>query len=334
MVTKRFCCMRMTCGPGCAPPMFGAPQGFVKQQSPVTVRLMTQAGVFPHQHRDGTFAGAHGLALYYQAWLPLNRPHRAVLVNLHGLGDHSNLYPRLVSHFPIRGIPLYAYDMRGNGRSPGQRAYLASWEEYRADLHAFLAQVRGWEGNLPIFVLGHSLGGLVVLDYALHHPGGLTGAIAAAPPLGKVGVPPWLMALGRVMSRVWPRFSLEVGMDLSGLARDPAVIEAVLADPLFHRRGTARLSTEVTTAINRVQAQAAKLSVPLLILHGSADRMVPPDGSREFFGKVCCPDREFREYPDAYHGLFADTGYQEVLTDVERWLEDRLKGSKPQTPRP
>ena len=286
---------------------------------------MTQAAVSPHRHRNGTFIGAGGLPLYYQAWLPLDCRHRAVLINLHGLGDHSSLYPTIASHFPAGGIAVYAYDMRGNGRSPGQRAYLNDWQEYRGDLHAFVSRVHEWEVNLPVFVLGHSLGGLVVLDYALECPGGLAGVIAAAPSVGKVGVPPALMALGRVMSRVWPRFSLEVGMDLSGLARDSAVVETVLADPLFHRRGTARLSTEVTAAINRVQAQAATLSLPLLLLHGSDDRMVPPDGSREFFRKVRYPDREFREYPGAYHGLFADVGYQEVLADTKRWIDDRVK---------
>ncbi len=282
------------------------------------------AGSVQHQHREGTFAGSGGLPLYYQAWLPPDQKHRVVVVNLHGLGDHSGLYPTLAEYLPGRGIATYAYDMRGNGRSPGQRAYLRSWDEYRDDLGAFLTQVRAWEPSLPIFVLGHSLGGLVVLDYALHHPEGLAGVIAAAPPLGKVGVPPLLMALGRVMSRIWPRFSLEVGMDLSGLARDPKVVEAVLADPLFHRRGTARLSTEVTAAITRVHGAAAALAVPLLILHGAEDRMVPPDGSREFFGKVRFPDRELRVLPGAYHGLFADIGYQEVLENVERWIDDRV----------
>jgi alpha-beta hydrolase superfamily lysophospholipase len=278
----------------------------------------------PFLHQEGTFPGAGGLPLYYQAWLPPDRPHRAVLVNLHGLGDHSGLYPNLANHFPGRGIALYAYDMRGNGRSPGQRAYISGWHEHREDLHAFLARVREWEGDLPLFVLGNSLGGLVVLEYALQHPGGLAGVIAAAPPLGELGVPPVLMTLGRLLSRVFPRFSLKVGMDLSGLARDPAVVEAVLADPFFHRRGTARLSTEVTAAITRVQEGAAHLSVPLLILHGSDDRMVPADGSRRFFAQVPYSDREFREYPGAYHGLLADLGYQDVLADLGRWIEARL----------
>jgi alpha-beta hydrolase superfamily lysophospholipase len=276
------------------------------------------------EHREGKFPGVGGIQLYYQAWLPTGPRHRAVIVNLHGLGDHSGLYPNLGSYFPARGVPVYAFDMRGNGRSPGPRAYVRSWHEYRGDLHAFLNLVREREAEIPLFLLGNSLGGLVVLDYALRNPAGLAGVIAAAPPLGRVGVPPVLMALGRVLSRVLPRFSLEVGMDLTGLARDPAVVETVLADPLFHRRGTARLSTEVTAAIDRVQQEASDWAVPLLILHGSDDRMVPPDGSRRFFAKVGHPDRTFREYPGAYHGLFADVNYPEVLRDLEQWVDAHL----------
>src|SRR3954447_7238115 len=278
----------------------------------------------PVRHLEGRFTGSAGTRLFYQAWVPdLSRP-RAVLVNVHGLGDHSSLYPYLASRVPASGIPLYAFDMRGNGRSPGQRAYLRGWHEYRDDLQAFLLKVQEWQPGRPLFLLGNSLGGLVVLEYALQHAAGLAGVIAAAPPLGRLGVPPILMTLGRFLSRVLPRFSLRVGMDLSGLARDPAVVQAVLADPLFHRWGTARLSTEVTSAIARVQSQAEAFSIPVLILHGSADRMVPPDGSREFFSRLRQPDREFREYPGAYHGLFADLDSQAVLSDVARWLDAHL----------
>jgi acylglycerol lipase len=278
----------------------------------------------PMEHDEGTFAGFGGVRLFYQRWLPARGERRAVLVNLHGLGDHSGLYPNLAAYVPTKEIALYAYDMRGNGRSPGQRAFVRHWEEYRGDLASFHQLVREQEPELPLFLLGNSLGALVVLDYALQHPANLAGVIAAAAPLGPVGVPPILMALGRAASRFFPRLSLAVGMDLSGLARDPKIVEAVLADPLFHRRGTARLSTEVTAAIRRVQDGAATISVPLLMLHGSADRMVPPDGSRTFFAKVQYPDREFREYFGAYHGLFADINFMEVLEDVRRWIDRHL----------
>ena len=270
-----------------------------------------------------TFAGVGGVSLFRQVWRPTG-PSRAVLVNLHGLGDHSSLYPTLVEHFQSRGITVHAMDLRGNGRSGGQRAYVERWEEFRGDLHRFLELVREEEASRPVFLLGNSLGGLIVLDYALHHPDGLRGVIAASPPLGRLGVPALLLALGRVMSRVWPRFSVRTGMDLSGLARDPVVTQTVLADPLFHRLGTARLSTEVVATIARVQAAAPKFPLPLLVLHGSADRMVPPEGTREFMARVGHPDRELREYAGAYHVLFADLDHERVLTDVERWIEARL----------
>jgi alpha-beta hydrolase superfamily lysophospholipase len=292
----------------------GARQGADEDAGPATV---AQA------HKEGWFSGAGGLSLFRRTWRPAG-PTRAVLINVHGLGDHSGLYPALVEHFTAGGIAVYAPDLRGNGRSPGQRAFVERWEEYREDLERFIAVVRREEPDRPIFLLGNSLGGLIVLDYAVHTPGGIRGVIAASPPLGRLGVPVPLMALGRVLSRVWPRFSVRTGMDLSGLARDPVVAETVLADPLFHRVGTARLSTEVVAAIARVQAAAPRFPLPLLVLHGSADRMVPPDGSRAFVARVGHPDRELREYAGAFHVLFADLDRERALTDVEQWIAARL----------
>ena len=273
--------------------------------------------------REGWFTGRGGLSLFRRSWRPID-PARAALINIHGLGDHSGLYPTLVEHFTARGITIHAMDTRGNGRSEGQRAYIERWDDYREDLGRLVALVREEEAGRPLFLLGNSLGGLIALDYAIEHPVGLRGIIAASPPLGRLGVPPALLALGRVLSRVWPRFSLRTGMDLSGLARDPAVAETLLADPLFHRVGTARLSTEVMSAIARVQAAAPGFPLPLLVLHGSADRMVPPEGSRAFVARVGHSDRELREYAGAYHVLFADLERERVLTDVEQWIVARL----------
>jgi alpha-beta hydrolase superfamily lysophospholipase len=272
---------------------------------------------------EGSFTGARGLRLFRRIRRPAGRP-RGVVINLHGLGDHSGLYPDLMDHLASVGLVVHAPDLRGNGRSPGQRGYIGRWEELRADLHALVALVRSEEPGLPLFLLGNSLGGLVVLDYALTYPEGVRGVIAAAPPLGRLSVPAPLLALGRLMSRVWPRFSVRTGMDLSGLARDSAVRATVLADPLFHRRGNARLSTEVVATIARVQGDAPRFPVPVLILHGSADRMVTPEGSRAFIARVGHPDRELREYPDGYHALFADLDRARVLDDLERWIVSRL----------
>jgi alpha-beta hydrolase superfamily lysophospholipase len=272
--------------------------------------------------REEWFEGAGGVRLFCRHARPLVEP-RAVLVALHGLGDHSGLYPMLPDAFLPLGIEIFAPDLRGNGRSPGQRAYLERWSDFREDLRRLIIRVRAERPMIPLFLLGNSMGGLVVLDYAQHHPEGIRGVIAVSTPLGELGVPRVLMALGRVVSRWWPRFSLNTGMDLSGLARDPEVAERVLHDPLFHRKGTARLSTEVTATIARVQAGAGGFPVPMLVLHGAADRMVPPDGSRRFFGATGQPDRTLVEYPAAYHALLADVGSDQVLRDIAEWMTRR-----------
>jgi alpha-beta hydrolase superfamily lysophospholipase len=275
------------------------------------------------RHGEGPYQGNGGIRLYRQWWRPEGPP-RAVLVNLHGLGDHSGLYPMLVERLVSRGLTVHSPDLRGNGRSAGRRGHVRAWSDYREDLRLLLHLVGSEEGDRPLFLMGNSLGGLIVLDYALYHPRGLRGVVASAPPLGGLGVPAPLMALGRVVSRLLPGFRLRTGMDLSGLARDPAVTAEVLADPLFHRLGSARLSTEITATIRRVHTLAPSFPVPLLILHGSADRMVTPEGSRRFIGKVGHPDKQLREYPGAYHALFADIGAGEVLGDLEHWIEARI----------
>ena len=274
-------------------------------------------------HETGTFIGRGGVALFRQAWLP-DRPPRATLINLHGLGDHSSLYPALPAHLVPHGIAVHAFDLRGHGRSGGQRAYLDDWNDYREDLDTFAEMVaERTPGGRP-FLLGNSLGGLAVLDYALHHGSRLSGVIAAAPALGEVGVPRVLMAAGRILSRVWPRFSLRTGMDLSGISRDPAALRTVIDDPLFHRVGTARLSTEVVATIERVQRLAPSLDAPVLLLHGGADSMVSPEGTRTFFARLTVADRELIEYPGAYHALFADLDAPQVLADLLRWIETRI----------
>ena len=274
------------------------------------------------RHSIGEFTGEGGLRLFRQSWLPDSTP-RAAVVNLHGLGDHSGLYEPLVEHMVGAGFGVYSFDARGNGRSEGQRAYIERWSELRRDLGIFLDLVRAETDGLARFLVGTSLGGLVALDYAAEHPEGLAGVVAVSPPLGKLAVPGYLLALGRVLSRVWPRFSMEAGMDLSGLARDPAVAATVLGDPLFHRLGTARLATEVEATIERMRGMGA-FPVPLLLLHGGADRMVPPEGTRGFHAGLAGGDYTYVEYPDGFHALTADIGKERVLADITRWIEQRL----------
>lgn len=271
----------------------------------------------------GTFPGWDGSPLFRQRWPAAER--RGVLVNVHGLGDHGGLYPHLVRHLPEHGWTVWAPDTRGNGRSPGRRGHIGAWREFRDDLHAFVQHVRAVEGEAPLVLLGNSLGGLMVIDYAVAHPAGLAGVAAAAPLLGFPGVPKPLILLARLLTRVWPTYSRETGLDLGNLARDPAIVQALIADPLFHRAATARLGTETLDAIEALHAGAARLSVPTLILHGTGDRMVPIEGSRRLAAGPAQATVTLREYPEAAHALFVDWGYEERLADLLAWIDARAR---------
>jgi alpha-beta hydrolase superfamily lysophospholipase len=267
---------------------------------------------------EGTFKGANGLELYYQSWHPQDLA-RAILVIVPGLGGHSGIFTKMVKYLIERNYIVYSFDLRGNGRSPGQRGYINSWAEFRADLKGFLNLVTTKETDLPLFLIGQSTGGTIALDYVLREPNQLQGLILMSPALG-LGVSPWKLWLGKILSRILPRFALDTGIDLSAGSRDPGAVAAFARDPLRHSQGTARLATELLETIDWIKAHGTELQVPLLILHGGADRVTLPESSRIFFERLTLADKEIREYPGSYHELHNDLNYQEVLADMEDWL--------------
>jgi alpha-beta hydrolase superfamily lysophospholipase len=275
---------------------------------------------------EGTFEGVGKLNLYYQSWQPQGNL-KAILVIVHGLGGHSNKYSNIIQHLIPKQYAVYALDMRGHGRSPGQRGYINSWAEFREDLRTFLHLIKTQHPKSPIFLLGHSLGSVVVLDYVLRYfqeAAALQGVITLAPSLGKVGVPKIKLLIGKLLSRIWPQFTLNTGLDLAAGARDEKVLAAYKQDTLRHTLGTARLATEFLDTVAWVNNHAAEWQLPLLILHGGADRVTLPEGSKVFYEQVTCADKTRIEYPEAYHELQDDLNYQEVLADLENWLEQHL----------
>jgi len=274
-------------------------------------------------HSEGTFAGHGGLDLFYQCWRPKGRP-RAALAVVHGFGEHSGRYGNVVDWFVPKGYAVYALDQRGHGRSPGQRGHIDSFAEVRGDVRAFLDLVRGEQPGQPIFLLGHSLGGLIVLNCALHDPSGLAGVVASGPMLSQPGISPLLLVLSRFFSRVWPALGMNVGLDVSALSRDQAVVDAYVGDPLVHGKSTSRAGAELMATVEWTQAHAADLALPLLIVHGAADRLCDPAASRAFFENVAFADKQRLEYEGYYHEVFNDVGKERVLADVEAWLEPRL----------
>jgi alpha-beta hydrolase superfamily lysophospholipase len=272
------------------------------------------------QHTDGRFSGAGGLELYYRHWRPDSDP-RAVVALVHGVGEHSGRYANVVGPLVEDGYAVYGYDQRGHGASPGPRVHIERWPEYRDDLGAFLHMAAGQVPDRPLVVYGHSMGALVVLDYLLQDPQGLAGAIVSGAPLEPAGVgSPSLVAVARVLSGVRPRYSVELGLDVAALSRDPEVVDAYRADPLVTSRATVRWGTESLAAVRRVKEGMAGIDVPLLVLHGEADRLNLAAGARALFEAVAYPDKTLRIYPGVYHEPHNDVGHEQVVADVKEWL--------------
>ncbi len=274
------------------------------------------------QHRESTFKGSGGLDLFYQSWLP-DRPARAVVVIVHGHGEHSGRYANVVAQLVPQGFAIYALDHRGHGRSPGQRGYANSMAEFRGDVGALVQLAAAAHPGLPLFIFGHSLGGLIGLDYILHHPEGLRGAVISAPAVGQVGVAPILLAVGRVLSRVWPTFSMSAGLDVNAISRDPQAVAAYQNDPLVHGLGTARLATAVMDTAVWCQANAHTLQLPLLMIHGAADTITSPADSRRFFDNAASPDKTYIAYDGGYHESHNDLHHAQMVADLSAWLMAR-----------
>jgi alpha-beta hydrolase superfamily lysophospholipase len=283
------------------------------------------------KHMEGTFPGSGGLPLYYQGWCP-DGAVRAIVAIVHGFGAHSGLFQPAVEVLVPQGYAAYAFDLRGHGRSPGPRGHINAWAEFRQDLQGLLQQVQRQSDHCSCFLWGHSLGGVIALDYALHLGEGLQGLILTAPALGKVQISPLKLALGRSLSSAWPRFSLQVSPGLRAnrvaqrqVGRSP--LSAV--DPLLHHRGTARLATEFLATARWVERHGPELSVPLLILHGRDDPVIPAASSAAFFQRLPLGDKQRLEYPGNSHDLDLATHYPQVLQDLEDWLERHLKPAQP-----
>jgi alpha-beta hydrolase superfamily lysophospholipase len=274
-------------------------------------------------HETGTFRGDGGLDLFRQRWAPAARPPRAAIAVVHGFGEHSGRYQTLVEHLVPRGHAIHGFDLRGHGRSPGQRGHIDRWAQYREDVRLFLGSVRRRDPGLPLFLLGHSMGGLVVLEFLLHHGEDLAGVAVSAPAIDRVKVAsPALVLLSKALSPVLPRFSVNVS--LGSVVRDPDTLEQTRSDPLNHRRGSARWGTEALSAVARVKARSREISVPLLVIHGDADPIIAVSGSRRLAEEAPTGIRELRVYPEAFHETLNDRGREVVLQDIEEWLERRV----------
>jgi len=250
---------------------------------------------------------------------------RALVAIVHGLGEHSGRYAALAEVLVGRRFTVAALDLPGHGETSGPRGHAKSWEFLRDQcVPATFTACRGMPGQPPdlrILLLGHSMGGLLALDYALAHPRGALAVAASAPPLRTPPPPSWKLALAKVAHVLAPAQGFASGLEESGMSRDPEVIQRRASDPLVHDRITPQLYFGLETARGRVMAEAKRLAIPSLILQGMKDRIIDPRGALEF--NVAAPHGMSRilTYPDAFHEIFNDLDRERALSDLSGWLD-------------
>lgn len=267
---------------------------------------------------SGFLASADGTKLFYRGW-PLQDSAITFAV-VHGLGEHSGRYERFARGMAKFGMGTYALDLRGHGQSQGQRGHVDSWSQWVDDAAAFVRHVYEVVPG-EVVPLGHSFGGAVMLSTVLS--GKLPRSerfVVSSPALRlKVAVPGWKMSLGKMASRVTPRLSMSNEVDPGTVSRIPEVVEAYRTDPLVHAKISSRTYTELVRAQQEIFARANEIKIPFLILAGTDDKLIDPQGSVDLHAKASAKS-ELRLLEGRYHEPFNDLGDQEVFAMIAEWL--------------
>ena len=277
------------------------------------------------KHLDGYFKNQKNQSIYFQNWLPDNPP-KAVFLIVHGLNEHSGRYDYFSNFFVNEGLAVYSMDLIGHGKSDGTRSYVKDFNNYLDDIILYVEKIKQLQPGSPIFLIGHSMGGLIGALLLIDHPDQFAGAVLSG---SVVQVPddvsPLFISLGKFVSFVLPKLGL-LKIDLSGLSRNPAVVQAYKDDPLVNSgKFTARVSAEMNKSFDRVAVEGSQIKAPVLILHGGSDRIVNPTCSHFLYALVSSEIKKLIIYDDFYHEVYNDHGHEQVLKDVSSWINNQLK---------
>jgi len=265
-----------------------------------------------------------GTVLIGSSWAPDEAP-RGTLILVHGLKDHLGRYDELAARANALGLSVRGFDLRGHGRSGGARAWVASFEDYLGDLDVVLGDLRPQLPDLPVFLFGHSMGGAIVARYVLARSPRVAGVILSAPALRPPAqISRFAVGLTKLLGRVAPHAAI-FRLPNQDFSRDPAIVRAMDADPLISQApAPARTAAELLRTMAWIRDRESGFSTPVLALHGSADRLTHPDGSRAFVELVPARSKTLRTYPGLYHDLFHEPERATVLDDLAGWLAPRL----------
>jgi acylglycerol lipase len=274
-------------------------------------------------NNEWTWKSKDGLEMFARSWAP--EIPKAVVCFVHGLGEYSGRHSHIGKAFTDTGFALVAFDLRGHGKSGGQRGHFPSLDAVMNDIHQHIRQGSEKFPGLPVFLYGHSLGGLLVLNYATYHRHTLSGVIVTGAGLrSPVLEQKAKVTLSKVLGGLLPTVTIPTGLETEGISRDPEVVRAYRANPLVH--GIATLSTARVgiSAVDRAFAHAAEFPVPLLIMHGAADRLTYPRGSQEFAALVP-GDCTLKLWDGLYHEIHNEPEQNEVFAFMIAWMNSQLR---------
>jgi alpha-beta hydrolase superfamily lysophospholipase len=273
---------------------------------------------------EGRFTGAGNLSVFYQYWIPETAP-KALLLLVHGAGEHSGRYLQLARYFTRHGYAIAALDHPGHGKSEGHYGHVDRFGDFVSTLGIFQRKLTADFPQLPQILLGHSMGGLIGGLYLLENQQAFVGCVMSGPAIKTDIEPGYLqLLLIRGLSVLAPKTGV-LQLDAAGVSRDPAVVAAYVNDPLVnHKKMSARMVAELFGGMRQLQADAARISLPILLLHGDADVMASPEGSRFLYEHVCSTDKTLELCPGLFHEIFNEPEHEEIFAQVLEWCDRRL----------
>ena len=271
---------------------------------------------------EGSFSGVGNVTIFTREWQPAGRSHGVVVIS-HGLNAHSGQYQWAAEQLTSSGLAVYAMDHRGRGRSGGERFFVNKYTDWTKDLATFIELVKAREPGLPVFLLGHSAGGVIACCYTLEHQNEIAGLICEDFAYQVPG-PAVALTIVKGISHVAPHAHV-LKLKNEDFSRDPAVVAALNADPLIAGESQpSETVAELARADELLKKSFHRITLPVLILHGTADRVTKPSGSKEFYEKAGSRDKVLKLYEGHFHDLLADFGKEQVMADIQAWIGARL----------
>jgi len=272
--------------------------------------------------REERFQSESGLNIFFRSWRPAAQA-RAVVVIVPGFNSHSGYYQWVAEQLTAGGLAVYAVDLRGRGQSDGERFYVEKFQDYVDDAAHLIALAKMRDRGLPVFLLGHSAGGVVSCLYTLEHQTELAGLICESFAF-QVPAPDFALAVLKGLSHIAPHAHV-LPLKNADFSRDPAAVDKMNADPLIaHETQPTKTVAEMVRADELLKQSFPKFSLPLLIIHGTADKATRPSGSQLFFDSAGSSDKTLKLYDGHFHDLLNDVGKEDVMADITRWIDGRV----------